>query len=316
MRYNVIMMNTIDYKSIEAGFSELEPLGAKRDVPLSEHTSFKIGGPADIFIIPRNEKELFRALECAKKYALPVFVMGNGSNLLVSDSGIRGLVIKIRSQEADISINSESRVMTAPASALLSVAVKRSVDAGLSGLEWAAGIPGTVGGAVSMNAGAYGYEIKNTLRSVRAAVKADNKYEIADIAVKNSDLSYRKSRFSYPDMIVLSAAFELSLGDGDEKMRMDDYTRRRANKQPLSYPSAGSVFKRPAGRFAGKLIEDAGLKGLSVGGARVSEQHAGFIINTGGAKASDVVKLIEIIKKTVFISSGVMLEEELKLIGG
>ena len=309
-------MNTIDYKNIEAVFSELEPFGAKCNVPLSEHTSFRIGGPADIFMIPRNEEELFRALECAEKHALPVFVMGNGSNLLISDSGIRGLVIKIRSQEADISINSETKIMTASASALLSVAVKKSVDAGFSGLEWAAGIPGTVGGAVSMNAGAYGSEIKNTLRSVRAVVKTDNKYEIADKAVKDSDLGYRYSRFSYPDMIVLSATFELSSGDGTEKMRMDDYTKRRASKQPLSYPSAGSVFKRPDGFFAGKLIEDAGLKGVSVGGAKVSELHAGFIINTGGAKASDVVRLIEIIKKAVFESSGVMLEEELKLIGG
>lgn len=314
--YNVSMDSCIDKKCIDACFFELETMGAKRNVPMCEHTSFKIGGAADIMFVPEGEAELLFALNCAKKHDVPVFVMGNGSNLLVSDKGIRGLVIKLRAKTADIQFDRDNMLMTVSASTLFSVAVKNSVDEGFMGLEWGAGIPGTVGGAVSMNAGAYGGEIKDRLKSVRIISQTERGYEVSDVDVKYDDLAYRYSRFSFPNAIVLSAVFSLMPDDSKTRERMDSYTRRRTEKQPLSLPSAGSVFKRPEGHFAGALIEEAKLKGFAVGGAQVSELHAGFIVNTGGATAEDVIKLIEIIKNKVYEKSGVMLCEELKLIGG
>lgn len=292
------------------------PLGAITNASMREHTSFHIGGAADLLFIPKSTDELVFALNCAESFGVPVFVMGNGSNLLVHDRGIRGLVIKIKGSEAQIEFDDEHCTMTVSASTLFSVAVKRSVDAGFMGLEWGAGIPGTVGGAISMNAGAYGGEVKNCIKSVDALVKENGSYKVKRFDVCDSDMGYRYSRFSYPEFIITGAEFTLMKDDGEAAQRMAEYTLKRTSKQPLSYPSAGSVFKRPVGHFAGALIEQAGLKGKSVGGAQVSELHAGFIINTGNATADDVCRLIKLIKEKVHDESGVMLEEELKITGG
>lgn len=303
----------ITQKEIDICFDKLRTLGARRNEPMCEHTSFKIGGCADLFVCPDNADELLFVLNTAAELDIPVFCMGNGTNLLVSDDGIEGLVVTMRTKECDIVI--EGTALYANAMSLFSTVAKKSVDAGLSGLEWAAGIPGTVGGACAMNAGAYGGEVKNCLVSVDVIEKRENGYAKNTYAVKEGDLGYRKSKFAYPDMIVTRAHFELSPDDGHTRERMDDYTRRRTTKQPLSQPSAGSVFKRPEGHFAGALIEQAGLKGESCGGAQVSELHAGFIVNKGGATAKDVLALIQLIQKRVYEMSGIMLETEIKQIG-
>ena len=310
------MKNIAMKRNADACFDKLVSFGAIRNVPMSEHTSFRIGGPADIFFVPHNEQELLYALNCAETYDMPVFIMGNGSNLLVNDNGIHALVIKLRETEPHILFDTDKATMNVSASTLFSAAVKRSVENGFMGLEWGAGIPGTVGGAIAMNAGAYGGEIKNSILSISALIKTDTGYEHKDFTVQDGDFAYRYSKYAYPDSIVLNATFALAPDDGEAHMRMEDYTRRRIAKQPLAYPSAGSVFKRPEGHYAGALIEEAGLKGQRIGGAQVSELHAGFIINTGGATAADVLALIDLIKKRVYENSGVKLEEELRITGG
>ena len=300
-------------KQIAECADRLAQIGARRNEPMRDHTSFRIGGAADIFAVPKNDDELLSALNTAAELEIPVFCMGNGSNLLVSDDGIEGLVISLISRDCDVSF--EGVNMSAGAWSLFSTVVKRSVEAGFTGLEWGAGIPGTVGGACAMNAGAYGGEVKNCLVNVDAIVKNENGYEKKTFAVQPDDLGYRRSKFAFPGMIVTRATFLLAPDDCGARERMADYTHRRTTKQPLSLPSAGSVFKRPEGHFAGALIESAGLKGACVGRAQVSELHAGFIVNTGGATARDVKKLIELIQKRVYDMSGVMLETEIKQIG-
>ena len=303
----------ITQTKLDTCFDKLKPLGAKRNEPMCEHTSFKIGGCADLFVCVDNADELLFVLNTAAELALPVFCMGNGTNLLVSDDGIEGLVVAMRTKECDVKI--DGTALYANAVSLFSTVAKKSVDAGLMGLEWAAGIPGTVGGACAMNAGAYGGEVKNCLVRVDVIEKRENVYVKNTYAVKEDDLGYRTSKFAYPGMIVTGAHFELSPDDGHTRERMDDYTKRRTTKQPLNMPSAGSVFKRPEGHFAGSLIEQAGLKGVKVGGAQVSELHAGFIVNKGGATAKDVLALIQLIKDRVFEMSGVRLEEEVRFVG-
>ena len=304
---------SLDVERIEECYHRLSVLDARKNEPMREHTSFKIGGAADIFVCPKNADEILLALNTASDLDIPVFCMGNGTNLLVSDDGIEGLVVAMRTKDCEIRIDGTE--LYANAMSLFSSVAKKSVDAGLMGLEWAAGIPGTVGGACAMNAGAYNGEVKNCLVRVDVIEKRGNGYAKNTYAVKEGDLGYRRSKFAYPEMIVTGVHFHLSPDDGHTRERMDDYTKRRTTKQPLNMPSAGSVFKRPEGHFAGSLIEQAGLKGVCVGGAQVSELHAGFIVNKGGATAKDVLALIQLIKDRVFEMSGVRLEEEVRFVG-
>ena len=278
--------------------------------PMSKHTTFKIGGNADVFVTPKDEDELVFTVSAARRAALPYFVTGNGSDLLVSDKGIEGAVIcldKMRGisvMENTVTVCAGQSVMS-----LCSFLQKR----GLSGLEFAYGIPGTVGGAVYMNAGAYGGEIKDVTVSVRYLDKSG---VITEIGKEDLCFSYRKSVFQENGGIILSATFLLDKDDPEKILeRMNDYYSRRTSKQPLEYPSAGSVFRRPEGNFAGTLIEKSELKGVSVGGAAVSEKHAGFIVNTGGATSEDVRRLIEIIRQKVLADSGIELQTEVIFIG-
>lgn len=282
-----------------------------RDEPLKGYTTFKIGGPADYFVSPDTYTQIADVIKLAKKYSVPYFIIGNGSNLLVSDKGYRGVIIHIRKNFCDIT--ADGNRLNAGAGALLSNVACEAKNHGLTGMEFASGIPGTVGGAICMNAGAYGGEMSNIISSVKVM---DREYNILDIAGKDMDFSYRHSIIEESDMIVLEAEFTLESGDREkieEQMLM--LSQSRQSKQPLSYPSAGSTFKRPDGYFAGKLIMDAGLRGVSVGGAMVSEKHCGFVINTGDATAVDVCQLIEHIRKRVFENSGILLEPEVKMLG-
>lgn len=280
------------------------------DEPMSRHTTFKIGGNADMFIIVKDREELAFCVQNAKKQGVPYYICGNGSDLLVSDAGIKGAVISTEMLKG-INITGDFVAVEAGNSVQsLCTAVMRE---GLSGLEFAFGIPGTVGGAVYMNAGAYGGEIKDTIVS---ATYLDKSGEIKEISKEEMELSYRKSVFQENGGIILSAAFRLNKDDPDKILeKMNGYMERRKEKQPLEFPSAGSVFKRPEGNYAGTLIEKSGLKGAKCGGAMVSEKHAGFIVNTGGATCEDVKNLIKIIQDKVFKDSGVMLETEVICIG-
>lgn len=281
------------------------------DEPMSAHTTFKIGGAADIFASVSSEEEISALIKLANKESVPYMVMGNGSNMLVGDGGIRGLVIHLGKNFSDI--KTDGNLIYAQAGALMSSIASAAAKASLTGFETLAGIPGTLGGALYMNAGAYGGEIGAVVRKVRYI---DEKGDIYSVSSSECCFGYRKSIFSDGKKYIVSAELELKTGDEKEiRAAMADYAARRSEKQPLSMPSAGSTFKRPEGYFAGSLIENAGLKGYSVGGAQVSEKHAGFVVNKGGATAEDVLKLIEHIKNTVYEKSGVKLEPEVRLIG-
>lgn len=275
--------------------------------PMSKHTTFRVGGPCDIFISIKNEKEaedLIRLL-CVENE--PFFVIGNGSNLLVKDEGFRGVIIEIGKHFSDITINGTE--VEAKAGALLVKLANDCYKASLSGLEFASGIPGTVGGGVFMNAGAYGGELKDVIQTVRMLnIKTG---EIVEKTCDEMDFSYRHSIAKEEPYIILSAKLQLSIGNKEDiKAKMDELKEQRTSKQPLEYPSAGSTFKRPEGYFAGKLIQDAGLKGYTVGGAQVSVKHSGFVINTGDATATDILTLIEDVRKKVNEQFGVELEPE------
>lgn len=279
------------------------------NIELSEHSSFKIGGLADLGVFPENAEDIKNAVRFARECKIKYTVIGNGSNVLFSDRGYRGAVI-FTSGAKNIEINENIiKVDCGTSFTYLAIAAGK---ASLSGLEFAYGIPGTVGGAVYMNAGAYGGEVKDILTlSLCYDAARDEIYEI-----EAHDFGYRTSIYAKnSDLTVLGATFKLAHGDLDEiKSKMDELMAKRRDKQPLEYPSAGSTFKRPEGCFAGKLIEDAGLKGYTVGGAQVSEKHAGFVINRGGATAKDITILVDHIKKTVFSQFGVMLECEIKFV--
>lgn len=278
---------------------------------MKKHTSFRIGGPADIMVLPTDPQEIRYVIQLCKELSIPFYVMGNGSNLLVRDKGIRGLVMKIASNFSDIKI--EGTKVTAQAGVLLSVLSKKTAQHSLKGLEFASGIPGTLGGAVAMNAGAYGGEMKDVVTSVWAMDYSGN-----DRRLDYDDLKfgYRTSAIQQDKLIVIEVDMQLEEGDKQESMELiAELTRRRREKQPLSYPSAGSTFKRPVGYYAGKLIQDAGLKGLRVGDAQVSDLHAGFIINLGNATAKDVLELIHIVKEKVKSEFNVDMQPEIKIIG-
>lgn len=278
---------------------------------MKNHTSFKIGGSADFLVTPRTVDQIQNLIITLKKENIPVFIMGNGSNLLVSDKGIRGVVIKLSKNFSSFSISGDE--VTAQSGILLSTLSKSIVNESLSGFEFASGIPGTIGGAVTMNAGAYDSEMKNIVEEV---VAMDMDGNIKTFTNQEMNFRYRKSRVTDETLVVLEAKLKLDKGNiEDIKAKIDDFTVRRTTKQPLTAYSAGSTFKRPEGYFAGKLIEDAGLKGIIMRNAAVSSLHSGFVINTGDATCENILELIEFIKLTVFSKFGVMLEEEVRVVG-
>ncbi len=282
------------------------------DAPMRDYTSFKAGGNAALLIEPGSVEELAYALNVLDKHKMKHMVIGNGSNLLVKDSGYQGVILRMGEAFRQIRINGNR--MEAEAGALLSAAAKEACNASLAGFEFASGIPGTVGGAVFMNAGAYDGEISQVIE--RAEILSKDGNRVFTLNKEELKLSYRHSVVQETGDILLKAVFLLEKGDRETiEARIRELTARRNEKQPLSYPSAGSFFKRPHNHFAGKLIQEAGLSGLSVGGAQVSPLHAGFIINTGGATATDIIDLMEIIKAAVFEESGVLLEPEVRIIG-
>lgn len=289
--------------------------------PMRAHTTFKIGGPADVLVIPETPEALVRVLDVCAMGPVPVLVVGNGSDLLVGDRGVRGVVVLLRENLAAIEV--EGSRVRAQAGALLRDVAIAAADAGLSGMEPLWGIPATVGGACFMNAGAYGGSTSDVLESIEAYVPGPELPDgsrasgrVRTFSREELSMGYRKSRVHDDGLIVLSATFSL-VPDAPEQIRsaMDDFQRRREEKQPLEMPSAGSTFKRPEGYFAGKLIMDAGLRGARVGGAQVSEKHCGFVVNADGATAADVNGLIEHIQAEVKQQFGVDLETEVRRVG-
>ena len=277
------------------------------DEPMSAHTTFKIGGTVDLFITVDSISELKSTVDACKSSDIPYMILGNGSNLLISDSGIEGAVITLDGEFKDIAIDDD--VITAGAGVKLSRLCTSALDSSLAGLEFAYGIPGTVGGAVYMNAGAYGGETKDVLTGVTALTQTG---EVREYGADELCMGYRTSVFKTNGDIILFTKYKLHKDDKDAvKARMDDFMNRRKTKQPLEYPSAGSVFKRPEGAFAGTLIEQCGLKGKTVGGAQVSEKHAGFIINIGGATCDNVMDLVKLVQETVKAQTGYTLEREI-----
>lgn len=282
------------------------------DEPMKNHTTFEVGGPADIFIEPKDEEALIKLMAYLREKSIDPFVLGQGSNLLVTDKGIRGVVIKIHGCLTDLYLEDE-RTIYSGAGITVPRLAKFAQDNTLTGLEKISGIPGDVGGGVFMNAGAYGSEFKDVVKEVKV-LTTENKVEL----IKNEDMefSYRQSLVKKKGYIVLGASFSLEKGIQEEIDAMvSDYTARRRNKQPLEWPSAGSTFKRPEGYYAGALIEEAGLKGLVHRGAMVSDKHSGFVINHDHATYQDVIELIKLIQLEVYNKSGVKLEREVKIVG-
>ena len=278
---------------------------------MSQHTTFKIGGPADYFLVPEKSEDVGAIVRLCKKEGIPYFILGNGSNLLVGDGGYRGAVIQIYKNMSAVTV--EGTEITVQAGALLSSVAAAAKNAALTGFEFAGGIPGTMGGAVVMNAGAYGGEMKDVLTEVTVM---DEEGEIVTLPADKLELGYRTSIIKTAGYIVLEAKLQLKEGNPEViRETMKDLTIRRTTKQPLEYPSAGSTFKRPEGYFAGKLIMDAGLRGYSVGDAQVSQKHCGFVVNKGEATAADVLTLIKDVQETVLKQFGVKLEPEVKMIG-
>ena len=278
---------------------------------MSRHTTFKIGGPADYFLMPDKDTDVGRIVKICKESAIPYFILGNGSNLLVGDGGYRGAVIQIYKNMSAVTV--EGTEITVQAGALLSSVAAAAKNAALTGFEFAGGIPGTMGGAVVMNAGAYGGEMKDVLTEVTVM---DEEGEIVTLPADKLELGYRTSIIKTAGYIVLEAKLQLKEGNPEViRETMKDLTIRRTTKQPLEYPSAGSTFKRPEGYFAGKLIMDSGLAGYQVGCAQVSEKHCGFVINAGGATARDVRTLMDNVRDIVYKKYGVTLEPEVKFLG-
>lgn len=279
--------------------------------PMKKHTSFKIGGPADILVQPQDADALAQALAAARDCGVPVTILGNGSNVLVRDKGIRGLVIKIGNALKTFRQDGERLYFGAGYS--LALASRKAWECGLSGMEFAVGIPGSIGGAVYMNAGAYNGEMKCVVESVRVMDMAGKAMELT---AEDLQFGYRKTSLQQSGYIITEVCLKMQPGDKDAiKAMMDDFSSRRISKQPLELPSAGSMFKRPPGHFAGTLIEQAGLKGYTVGGAQVSEKHAGFVVNRGSATAADVLQLIADVRRIVMEKAGVELHPEVLVIG-
>ncbi len=278
---------------------------------MKKHTTFRIGGPADYMVSPPSAEKAEEVMGFCRLNEIPCFVLGNGSNLLVSDDGFRGVVLRIRENMSRITV--EGCTLKAEAGALLSAAAAECCAAGLSGMEFASGIPGTIGAGIAINAGAYGGELKQILKD---ALVIDCSGKKGRLTADDLEMGYRTSRALREGLIILDASFILAEGDPEDiRSCMEELNRRRREKQPLEYPSAGSTFKRPAGYFAGKLIQDAGLSGYRSGGACVSEKHCGFVVNTGGATAADVMAVIRHVQDEVFRRTGVELEPEVRILG-
>lgn len=283
----------------------------KVNEPMKKHITFRVGGPADYFLTPETVEQVQKIVMFLKKNNIPYYIVGNGSNLLVGDMGYRGAIIQIYQKMNQIRTDGE--YIYADAGALLSKIAAEALSKELTGFEFASGIPGTLGGAVMMNAGAYGGEIKQVIQEATVLTQAG---EIVKRTVDEMELSYRSSIFSKNGDIVLSAVLKFEKGNKEAiRARMDELKEQRVTKQPLEYPSAGSTFKRPEGYFAGKLIQDAGLRGFQVGGAQVSEKHCGFVINKDHATAADIVSLMEQVSDKVEAQFGVRLEPEVKRLG-
>ena len=302
---------------LEKLLRERHPLVELRvNEPMSKHTTFRIGGPAALMALPRTMEEVQTVLKTAAELGVEPFFLGNGSDLLVADRGYPGFIVKLAGEFEEICFcpapKGGTPQLTAGGAALLSTLSKTALHWGLTGLEFAGGIPGSVGGAVTMNAGAYGGEMAQVLESVTFLDEAG---EVCTLPVSECGFGYRKSIFSQRKCLSLRARFRLEQGDGYAiKARMDELTAKRREKQPLEYPSAGSMFKRPPGHFAAALIDQCGLKGLTVGGAQVSEKHAGFVVNRGGATCADVLELVRQVKEEVLRQTGVELEMEVKVL--
>jgi UDP-N-acetylmuramate dehydrogenase len=290
---------------------KLDIKNVKYRVSMNEHTSFRVGGEADIFIEPDSIDELIKALKLLRRENIPYHLMGNGSNLLVSDSGIRGAVIKLAEKFNNIEIKGEQ--VAVQSGVLLSTLSKLTARNGLTGLEFASGIPGTLGGAIAMNAGAYGGEMKDVVEWVEL-LSPD--FELIRLNNNEMQFGYRSSIVQQEGYIVIGCGIKLKYGKQQEiNETMSELATKRKTKQPLHLPSAGSTFKRPEGYFAGKLIEDAGLKGFQIGGAQVSPMHCGFVVNTADATADDVHKLIKYVQDVVYTKFGVKLDTEVKMLG-
>ncbi len=283
----------------------------KVDEPMKSHTTFRVGGPAAFFVTPQTKEEVKAVAACCKEQNIPYYIVGNGSNLLVSDNGYKGVIIQIFKAMNQVVV--EGDVITAQAGALLSAIASKALEANLTGFEFAAGIPGTLGGACVMNAGAYGGEMKDVLEEV---VVLTEDGEFLTLPKEELELGYRTSIISKKGYVVLEAVIRLKKGEYEAiKGYMEELKEKRISKQPLEYPSAGSTFKRPEGHFAGKLIQDADLRGFQVGGAQVSEKHCGFVINKDNATAADVVELMRQVSEKVEEKFGVILEPEVKRLG-
>ena len=281
--------------------------------PMRLHTTFRIGGPADVLCLPENDEQVAQTVALLKEEQIPFYIVGNGSNILVKDRGFRGCIVKMLHQGREIRVDREAKTLYAGAGeTMMSIAV-RCAKEGLAGMEFASGIPGTLGGTVSMNAGAYEKEMKDIVNSVRILTQEG---EIKEISNAEMAFGYRTSAVLKNNWIVLGATLQLQQDDPVEiQARIDDFTHRRRTRQPLKYASAGSTFKRPEGFFAAKLIDDAGMKGYSVGDAQVSEKHAGFVVNKGKASAEDVLVLMSRIQAAVKEKFGVDLKPEVRIIG-
>ena len=285
----------------------------KFDEPMKKHTSFKIGGKADYFIKVKNKDELLDALNYAKEKKIPKYILGNGSNILVSDKGIRGLVIKIDIQDFKIEKKPKYVRVTVGSGYKIMALAQKLLENEIAGFEELSGVPGTIGGAVYMNAGAYGKEIKDICLST---ICMDDDGNIFELTNQEQKFGYRTSIFEDNNYIILSTILNLEYGKKQEiKEKMNNYLENRKQKQPIEYPSAGSVFKRQEGAITAKLIDECGLKGYKIGGAQVSNKHAGFIVNYNNATAEDVLSLIKYIKEKVYEKYGIKIEEEIKLIG-
>lgn len=297
-------------RTIFAG-TDIKNSSIRYDEPMRNHTSFKLGGAVDVLVEPESIQELQTAIRVLEENGIPYYIIGNGSNLLVSDQGIRGAIVKLGDKFGKVEITDEE--ITAECGVLLSTLSKAAARESLTGLEFASGIPGAVGGAIAMNAGAYDGEMKDVVKWVEVL---DKKLDVVRLSNEQMHFGYRKSIVEPEGLIVLSCCVGLKKGDQQAiNDKMADLAVRRKTKQPLHLPSAGSTFKRPEGYFASKLIEDAGLKGYSIGGAQVSPLHSGFVVNNGGATARDVYELIRHVQNTVYSKSNVKLEPEVKILG-
>ena len=282
------------------------------DAPMQAYTSFKAGGKAALLVVPQDIVQLQHAMQVIAKEKVPYFIMGNGTNLLVRDRGYSGIIVKIGSALSGIQV--DGSMIEAQAGALLKDVADKALQVSLTGFEFASGIPGSIGGAAFMNAGAYDGEMKRVVEKVQVLSKDGSR--VYSLNAEEMEYGYRKSILMERNEIVLSATMRLAAGHRDEiALKMEDLNTRRRQKQPQNYPSAGSFFKRPPGNYAGTLIQTSGLKGTSVGGAMVSDLHAGFIINTGGATASDITALMKLVQDRVFADAGVRLEPEIRIIG-